>query len=122
MCPQNCCPQNCCVPKIVRNCVPEIAEIGVPEIDAITWFSETNGSGLSSVTPEVDRYCAWPRQACGYKMGHTEILAQRERARQVLGAAYDLRDFDDAVVTGGNVPLDVLGDTVSRYIAAKSAR
>ena len=89
---------------------------------AITWFSETNGSGLSSVTPEVDRYCAWPGQACGYKMGHTEILAQRERAKASLGAAYDLRDFDDAVVTGGNVPLDVLGDTVSRYIAAKSAR
>ena len=89
---------------------------------AITWFSETNGSGLSEVTPEVDRYCAWPGQACGYKMGHSEILAQRERAKQALGAAYDLRDFDDAVVTGGNVPLDVLGDNVARYITAKSVR
>ena len=87
---------------------------------AIQWFSETNGSGLSEVTPEVDRYCAWPGQACGYKMGHSEILAQRERAKTALGAAYDLRDFDDAVVTGGNVPLDVLGDNVSRYIAAKA--
>ena len=89
---------------------------------AITWFSETNGSGLAEVTPEVDRYCSWPGQACGYKMGHSEILAQRERARQALGARYDLRDFDDSVVTGGNVPLDVLGENVSRYIAAKSAR
>ena len=89
---------------------------------AIQWFSETNGSGLAEVTPEVDRYCSWPGQACGYKMGHSEILAQRARAKQALGGAYDLRDFDDAVVTGGNVPLDVLGDNVSRYIAAKSAR
>lgn len=89
---------------------------------AITWFSETNGSGLSEVTPEVDRYCAWPGQACGYKMGHSEILAQRERAKLALGAAYDLRDFDDAVVAGGNVPLDVLGDNVARYITSKSAR
>jgi uncharacterized protein (DUF885 family) len=89
---------------------------------AITWFSETNGSGLSEVMPEVDRYCAWPGQACGYKMGHSEILAQRERAKQALGAAYDLRDFDDAVVTGGNVPLDVLGDNVSRYITGKLPR
>ena len=87
---------------------------------AITWFSETNGSGLAEVTPEVDRYCSWPGQACGYKMGHSEILAQRERAKTALGAAYDLRDFDDAVVTGGNVPLDVLGENVSRYIAAKA--
>ena len=88
---------------------------------AITWFSETNGSGLAEVTPEVDRYCSWPGQACGYKMGHSEILAQRERAKAALGAKYDLRDFDNAVVTGGNVPLDVLGDNISRYIAVTTA-
>lgn len=88
---------------------------------AIKWFAETNGSGLSEVTPEVDRYCSWPGQACGYKMGHSEILAQRDRARAELGSRYDLRDFDDAVVGGGNVPLDVLGDNVSRYIAEKKA-
>jgi uncharacterized protein (DUF885 family) len=88
---------------------------------AIKWFSETNGSGLSEVTPEVDRYCSWPGQACGYKVGHSEILAQRARAKAALGTKYDLRDFDDAVVTGGNVPLDVLGYNTSRYIAAKSA-
>ena len=64
-------------------------------------------AGLAEVTPEVERYCSWPGQACGYKMGHSEILAQRERAKAALGAKYDLRDFDDAVVTGGNVPLDV---------------
>ena len=88
---------------------------------AINWFATTNGSGLAEVTPEVDRYCSWPGQACGYKIGHSEILAQRERAKAVLGTRYDLRDFDDAVVTGGNVPLDVLGDNVSRYIAGRSA-
>ena len=32
-------------------------------------------------------------------------------------ARYDLRDFDQAVVDGGNVPLDVLAANVSRYIA-----
>ncbi len=83
---------------------------------AIQWFSTTNGSGLAEVTPEVERYCSWPGQACGYKMGHSEILAQRTRAKAALGAKYDLRDFDDAVVGGGNVPLDVLGDNVTRYI------
>jgi uncharacterized protein (DUF885 family) len=88
---------------------------------AIQWFAETNGSGLSEVTPEVDRYCSWPGQACGYKVGHSEILAQRTRAKRELGARFDLRDFDDAVVGGGNVPLDVLGTNVSRYIAEKKA-
>ena len=88
---------------------------------AIQWFAETNGSGLSEVTPEVDRYCSWPGQACGYKIGHSEILRQRALAKAALGASYDLRDFDDAVVTGGNVPLDVLAANVSRYITEKKA-
>ncbi|MFO1254224.1 MAG: DUF885 domain-containing protein [Sphingomonadaceae bacterium] len=89
---------------------------------AIKWFAETNGSGLSEVTPEVDRYCSWPGQACGYKIGHSEILDQRAKAKRELGARYDLRDFDDAVVLGGNVPLDVLGDNVDRYIAETKGR
>jgi uncharacterized protein (DUF885 family) len=89
---------------------------------AIKWFAETNGSGLSEVTPEVDRYCSWPGQACGYKIGHTEILGLRDRARAELGSRYDLRDFNQAVVDGGNVPLDVLDGNVARYIAAMKGR
>jgi uncharacterized protein (DUF885 family) len=85
---------------------------------AIDWFATTNGSGRAEVTSEVDRYCAWPGQACGYKVGHSEILALREQARTALGEKYDLRDFNDAVVGGGNVPLDVLRKNVERYIAA----
>lgn len=85
---------------------------------AIDWFATTNGSGRAEVSSEVDRYCSWPGQACGYKIGHSEILSQRERAKAALGAKYDLRDYNDAVVGGGNVPLDVLAQNVERYIAA----
>jgi uncharacterized protein (DUF885 family) len=88
--------------------------------EAVEWFATTNGSNRAEVAPEVDRYCSWPGQACGYKVGHSEILAQRERARAALGAKFDLRGFNDAVVGGGNVPLDVLADNVSHYIAAKA--
>ena len=88
---------------------------------AIDWFANTNGSGRAEVTSEVDRYCSWPGQACGYKIGHSEILSQRERAKAALGAKYDLRDYNDAVVGGGNVPLDVLTQNVERYIAAGKA-
>ena len=39
-----------------------------------------------------------------------------------LGQKFDLRFFDDAVVLGGNVTMDVLGKNVDDYIArAKSA-
>jgi uncharacterized protein (DUF885 family) len=88
---------------------------------AIDWFAKTNGSGRAEVSSEVDRYCAWPGQACGYKLGHSEILKQRDRAKAALGARYDLREFNDTIVGGGNVPLDVLGGQVDRYIAGKGA-
>lgn len=89
--------------------------------EAVKWFAETNGSGLAEVAPEVDRYCSWPGQACGYKMGHTEILRLRDKAKARLGEKYDLRDFNDAVVTGGNVPLDVLGRNIDRYVSEKAS-
>jgi uncharacterized protein (DUF885 family) len=88
---------------------------------AIDWFANTNGSGRAEVTSEVDRYCSWPGQACGYKLGHSEVLSQRKRAQAALGPKYDLRDFNDAVVGGGNVPLDVLAMQVDGYIAATKA-
>ncbi len=84
---------------------------------AIEWFVTNNGSGEDEVTSEVDRYCAWPGQACGYKVGHSTINRLRTRAQSELGARYDFRKFNDAVVKGGNVPMTVLGHVVDGYIA-----
>ena len=86
--------------------------------NAIDWFATTNGSGREEVASEVDRYCSWPGQACGYKVGMNEINRQRQRARATLGTRYDLRLFNDTVVKGGNVPLDVLAKNIDAYIAA----
>jgi uncharacterized protein (DUF885 family) len=88
----------------------------------VRYFVETNGSKPEEVASEVDRYCSWVGQACGYKIGHTEIVRQRARAQAALGGRYDLRDFDDTVVKGGNVPLDVLARNVDAYIATARAK
>jgi uncharacterized protein (DUF885 family) len=85
---------------------------------AIDFFMTRNGNQREQVESEVDRYCSWPGQACGYKVGHSEIVRQRSRAQAALGPAYDLRAFDDAVVKGGNSPLDVLAKNIDRYIAS----
>jgi uncharacterized protein (DUF885 family) len=82
----------------------------------VRFFVDVNGSNPLEVASEVDRYCAWPGQACGYKVGHTEINRQRERAKAALGSRFDLKAFDDTVVLGGNVPLDVLAKNVDEYI------
>ncbi len=80
------------------------------------FFVERNGSHPDEVASEVDRYCSWPGQACGYKIGHSEIVRQRTRAQEALGDAYDFKAFNDAVVLGGNAPLDVMAKNVGRYI------
>lgn len=87
----------------------------------VKFFVEENGSNPLEVASEVDRYCSWAGQACGYKVGHSEIVRQRGLAQTALGDKYDLRDFNDTVVKGGNVPLDVLGKNVAEYIAGKKA-
>jgi len=87
----------------------------------VKFFVDVNGSNPLEVASEVDRYCSWPGQACGYKVGHSEINRQREKAKTALGAKYDLKAFDDSVVLGGNVPLDVLAKNVDEYIRTAKA-
>jgi uncharacterized protein (DUF885 family) len=87
----------------------------------VDFFVERNGSNPMEVASEVDRYCAWPGQACGYKVGHSTINRLRDRAKSELGAKFDLRTFDDALVKGGNVPMDVLAMNVDDYIARTKA-
>ena len=38
-----------------------------------------------------------------------------------MGEAYDFKAFNDAVVLGGNVPMDVLEKNVGRYIEGAGA-
>jgi uncharacterized protein (DUF885 family) len=82
----------------------------------VQFFVDVNGSNPLEVASEVDRYCSWPGQACGYKVGHSEIVRQRQTAMLALGAKFDIKAFNDTVVLGGNVPLDVLAKNVDVYL------
>jgi uncharacterized protein (DUF885 family) len=83
---------------------------------AVRFFMEENGTKEPEARSEVDRYCSWPGQACGYKIGHTAINRQRTRAQTALGSRFDIRMFNDAVLLGGNVPMNVLALNVGEYI------
>ncbi len=84
----------------------------------VRYFVDVNGSNPLEVASEVDRYCSWPGQACGYKVGHSEINRQRDRATSALGPAFAGKAFNDTVLLGGNVPLDVLASNVDDYLSA----
>jgi uncharacterized protein (DUF885 family) len=88
---------------------------------AIASLVEQTGRAEGAARSEIDRYCASPGQACGYKIGHTEIVRLREKAKAALGARFDVRDFDDAVVTTGGVPITVLESAIDVYIARTNA-
>ena len=81
---------------------------------AIDYMTAQTGRARSSVTSEIDRYCASPGQACGYKIGHNEIVRLRAQAKVNAGPSFDVRDFNDAVVTTGGVPLSVLASVIDR--------
>jgi hypothetical protein len=57
---------------------------GWSRAQAIEYMAQTVGLARGAVENEIDRYCVWPGQACGYKIGHSEILSQRERAKAAL--------------------------------------
>ncbi|MDQ5977947.1 MAG: hypothetical protein QG602_919 [Verrucomicrobiota bacterium] len=71
---------------------------------------------------EVDRYVAAPGQACSYKIGMIRILELREKARQALGDRFVLKEFHNAVLRAGTVPLAVLETVIDDHIAARQGR
>ena len=88
---------------------------------AVDWLAASSGRARNGITSEVDRYCATPGQACGYKVGHNEILRLRAKAKARLGARFDLRDFNDTIVRTTGVPLTVLETAIDAYVANRTA-
>jgi uncharacterized protein (DUF885 family) len=84
---------------------------------AIRYMVDNTGYTEGRVTREIDRYVVWPGQACSYKVGHTVWVRERERVKAALGDRFDLRDFHDATLLSGSMPLTVLQSVVSDYLA-----
>lgn len=82
----------------------------------INYMVDSLGDQRSSVTTEVERYCVWPGQATSYKVGQSKWLELRERARQKLGARFDIRAFHDMALAAGTVPVAVLETMVDEWI------
>ncbi len=98
-----------------------IFDLGWSREKAIDTFVTMEGHAPGSAAREVERYCVTPGQACSYKIGHTVWVRGRERAKKALGARYDIKDFHEAGLGCGSVPLEILDTVIDRYIKAKAA-
>ena len=88
---------------------------------AIDYFRDNAPLSERDIVKEVDRYLNNPGQATSYMVGQLKISGLRERAERELGGRFDIRDFHEAVLGGGAVPLNVLEDRVLAYIARAKA-
>lgn len=88
---------------------------------AIAYFKANSSVSDTDIAREVDRYFNWPGQATSYMIGQLKIAELRKRAETELGPKFDIRDFHEAVLSQGALPLDVLEEQVERYIASKKA-
>ena len=84
---------------------------------AIAYFKDNAAKTELDIVNEIDRYIGDPAQALAYKVGQLKISELRARAQGALGPKFDLRDFDDAVLTVGSVPLTALEARIDRWIA-----
>ena len=78
---------------------------------AIDYFVEATGFLEGRAQREVDRYAAWPGQACAYKVGHNEWVRLRQLAQSRAGATFNPKDFHD-LLRAGIMPLVLLGQLV----------
>ncbi len=86
---------------------------------AIAYLVDTCALSQDDARREIERYCSWPGQACGYKIGHLEFLRLRDVAKDRLGAGFDLKAFHEVVLGCGSVPLKVLAEAVDQWLATQ---
>jgi uncharacterized protein (DUF885 family) len=89
---------------------------------AIDYMVSTTGMTPGDVTTEVERYMAFPGQACAYKVGQLKILELREKARTALGPKFNLKDFHAVVLENGGLPLTLLEQLVNEWIASVNGK
>ena len=96
-----------------------IHELGWTREQAIDYF---HAHAPEESLAEIDRYISWPAQALSYKMGQLRIRSLRTAAEQKLGARFDIRQFNDAIIEDGTLPLDLLGEQIDQFIAASASK
>ncbi len=88
---------------------------------AIAYFKDNAAKTDQDIVNEIDRYIGTPGQALAYKIGQMKISELRAKAKRELGSKFDLREYNDAVLETGSVPLEALEKHIDAWIATRKA-
>jgi uncharacterized protein (DUF885 family) len=86
---------------------------------AMQYLADNTPNPQGDIRRAIERYVVMPGQATAYMIGKLKIMELREDARRRLGDRFDIRDFHDAVLLSGPVPLDILERNVSGWVEGR---
>lgn len=97
---------------------PGMHALGWSREQAQDFLRENTAIAEHEIVTEIDRYISWPGQAAAYYLGQLKIQELRAKAEQELGQDFVLREFHDAVLSLGSVPLRVLESELNRWMVS----
>lgn len=89
--------------------------------ESIDFYANNTPNARIDAVKMVERHAVMPGQATAYKIGMLKILETRSKAQLALGSEFDIREFHDAVLKNGAVPMNLLEAQVNDYITRKQS-
>jgi uncharacterized protein (DUF885 family) len=86
---------------------------------AIDYMLANTSMAPRDVAVEIDRYIAYPGQACAYKIGELTFARLRREAEAKLGSRFDIRDFHGQCLDTGALPMAVLETKVRNWVTTR---
>lgn len=87
--------------------------------EAVDYLQKNTPNSKSTAVKAIERYVAQPGQATAYLIGKLKLMELRARAQDAQGDDFELRDFHDAVLEDGPVPLSILEAKIERTFLDK---
>ena len=89
---------------------------------AMAYMAANTSMAPRDIGVEIDRYIAFPGQACSYKIGELTLQRLRASAATALGTRFDVRDFHREVLDTGALPMAVLSAKITAWATPGSVR
>jgi uncharacterized protein (DUF885 family) len=90
--------------------------LGWSRQEAVDYLVQNTPQALNNIENEVERYIGLPGQALAYMIGRLEIMKLRDHAQKAMGGRFDIKNFHDAILGSGPVPLGLLRNLVESWV------